>query len=153
MTANLKICYDLLLRRGFYQYTHSKFNDKLEKLKDFEDQVLNINFILPEERMKQKEQMINNINVNSQELSDKNKIEYSQVHAITCNARDKIYKVREDACKFQSQKEQEKEQLKDQLFSDYINVYNHTQETERELKILKSKYDTILAQQRKKCVD
>jgi hypothetical protein len=36
MAANIKICYDLLLRKGFCQYTHSKFNDKLEKLKDYE---------------------------------------------------------------------------------------------------------------------
>jgi hypothetical protein len=56
--------------------------------------VLNINFILPEERIKQKEQMLNNINVNSQQLSDKNKVEYSEVHEITCSAREKMSKIR-----------------------------------------------------------
>lgn len=44
----------MLTRKGFTQYTHSLLNEKSDLVKDFEDEVLNVNFILPEERLKQK---------------------------------------------------------------------------------------------------
>jgi hypothetical protein len=48
LSGGIRICYDFLSRRGLCQFTHNKFNDKSDQLKDCEDEVLNTNFILPE---------------------------------------------------------------------------------------------------------
>ena len=54
MGSNIRVNYDALLRHGFHQYTHTEFNHKLDQLKDYEDETMNIAFMMPEERMKQK---------------------------------------------------------------------------------------------------
>lgn len=51
---NARVNFDNLLRRGFYPYTHTEFNSKLDILKDYEDEVMNMTFMMPEERLKQK---------------------------------------------------------------------------------------------------
>jgi hypothetical protein len=37
LASNVTITYDILPRRGIYQYTHSKFNEKQDMIKDFEE--------------------------------------------------------------------------------------------------------------------
>lgn len=37
MGGNIQINFDVLLRRGFYHYTHTEFSNKTDILKDYED--------------------------------------------------------------------------------------------------------------------
>ena len=58
MPNQLKLCYDFLSRKGICQYTHGKQAEKADLLRDYEEEVLNRNFIMPEESQKQKEGMV-----------------------------------------------------------------------------------------------
>ena len=48
------MAYDNLLRRGFFLFSRNRLADKIDQYKDKEEEALNLNFILPEERAKQK---------------------------------------------------------------------------------------------------
>ena len=48
MPNQLKLCYDFLTRKGVCQYTHGKYGEKVDLMKDYEEEVINRNFILPE---------------------------------------------------------------------------------------------------------
>ena len=64
------------MRKGFFQYTHSEMSNKLDLIKDYEDEALNMNFIMPEERAKQKQQMISHINSETFNLTEVNDKEF-----------------------------------------------------------------------------
>ena len=52
---------DLLTKKGLCLYTSEYLNEKEEKLKEFEEEAMNLNFILPEEREKQKKGMLEDL--------------------------------------------------------------------------------------------
>ena len=60
------------MRRGFFQYSHTEHNNKADIIKDYEDETLNMNFILPEERAKQKEQMLCNVDSETFRMTEVN---------------------------------------------------------------------------------
>jgi hypothetical protein len=58
--------------------------------------VLNANFILPEERQKQKEQMFANIKINMKGIAEGNQHQYDAINRSTNDARYLVNKIRYD---------------------------------------------------------
>lgn len=86
--------FDNLLRRGFYPYTHTQFGSKLDTLKDYEDEAMNMTFMMPEERLKQKEHMFSNINDKTFKLTEVNSKEYAKFSELTHAAKEDVNAIR-----------------------------------------------------------
>ncbi len=83
--------------------------EKIDQMKDCEDAVLNANFILPEERQKQKEQMFSNVKIKMQELSEGGQHLYDSISRCTNDARDHVNQVRYEFVEFGKRRERERE--------------------------------------------
>lgn len=59
---------NFLLNKGVCQFSHSQTTEKLEIKKELEEEVVNTVFMLPEERMKQKEQLFDQLKVTQEQL-------------------------------------------------------------------------------------
>lgn len=127
LSGGARICYDFLSRRGVCLFTHSKWGEKCDQLKDYEDEVLNANFILPEERQKQKEQMFTNVKQNMKDISEGNRHLYDAITTSTNQARDQVNRARYDCVEAARRQEREKEDLKQAMYAEYIAYYNKTE--------------------------
>jgi hypothetical protein len=123
LSGSIRICYDFLARRGLCLFTHGKMADKCDELKDCEDEVLNANFILPEERQKQKEQMFANVKTNMKDIAEGNQYLYDAINKTTNDARDLVNKVRSDFTEFAHRREREKDEMRQAMYSEYIKHY------------------------------
>lgn len=99
--GSIQINFDVLLRKGFYQYTHSELNNKLDLMKDFEEEAMNTTFMMPEERLKQKEQMLSNVKEETFKLTEINNKEYEGFSEITNTAKDQVNDLKETFEEFQ----------------------------------------------------
>lgn len=88
--TNMAVGYDILTRKGFTPYSLAQSNDKNDLIKDFEDEVMNLNFIIPEERIKQKEHMIFTIEANHQGLTDHNQQKLQELAFQTTTIRNTV---------------------------------------------------------------
>lgn len=57
-------------------------------MKDFEEEAMNTTFMMPEERLKQKEQMLSNVKEETFKLTEINNKEYEGFSEITNTAKD-----------------------------------------------------------------
>ena len=126
LSANISINFDFLMRKGFFQYTHSEMSNKLDLIKDYEDEALNMNFIMPEERAKQKQQMISHINSETFNLTEVNDKEFGAFKQETGQAKEDIAKVRENLITMDRRMGIEKDKIKEEMFAKYLQKHTES---------------------------
>ena len=129
------------MRKGVYQYTHTESNCKTDAIKDKEDEAINMNFIMPEERVKQKEQMLVNVNDETFKLTEVNKHEFDGFKTLTSSAKEDVIKLKDTLYSFLGHAQREKDNINEELFGRYMEKYGISQKAEQRLKELKEKYD------------
>ena len=108
MPHQLKLCYDFLTRKGVCQYTHGKYSDKTDLLRDYEEEVLNRNFILPEESLKQKQFMVKALEEEAKGLELADREDLLKLRGRTDAAKNKINEIRDTYDNFEDDRDLEK---------------------------------------------
>lgn len=110
--------------------------EKNDLLKDCEDAVLNANFILPQERQKQKEQMFTNVKANMKDIAQESQYIYEAINRSTNETRDLVNRARYEFMEFGRRREREREEMKQNMYADYIQKYNTTEASIKEQQTL-----------------
>jgi cell division septum initiation protein DivIVA len=89
--------------------------------------------------------MFTNVKLNMREIADSNNVVYDAIAVSTNDARDLVTKVRQEAYDFTRRAEREKEDMKQSMYAQYIQYYNKTEASLKELQGLTLQYTNELA--------